>query len=78
MRPLARLIVLLLCMFANKVTAETFGERVHIVDYRTLKTCYSNRVSNLAPALTIPNPVGLTAVGFHFEFLGLSWVASVC
>lgn len=50
MRPLASLIVALLCMFASKVATETFGEMLHVVDYRTLKTCYSERVSNLAPA----------------------------
>lgn len=50
MRPLASLIVALLCMFASKVATETFGEMVHVVDYRTLKTCYSKKVSNLAPA----------------------------
>lgn len=50
MRPLASLIVALLCMFASKVATETFGEMIHVVDYRTLKTCYSKKVSGLAPA----------------------------
>lgn len=47
MRPFASLIVGVLFVFASKVSTQTIGETLHVVDYRTLKTCYAQSVSIL-------------------------------
>lgn len=60
MRPLASLIVGLLCVFASKVSTQTIGEMLHVVDYRTLKTCHSRSVS--ISLLLISLLWGLTAL----------------
>lgn len=67
MRLYASLLVGLPCVFASRAPTQTQEDMLHVVDYRTLKTCYSAsvRISLLLISLLVR---GTDRVGLHCEF----------